>query len=517
MDSKLSYSEYPFLKELCLEEVNLGVYRAGEWVGNGPEFTAVSPHDNRPIAKIKMGNSEDYESCIAAMEAEKEKWMLTPMPMRGEIIRQIGDGIRKYKSALGSLVSLEMGKIKSEGDGEVQEYIDVCDMAVGLSRTIDGKVLQSERPGHFMMEVWNPLGLIGCISAFNFPVAVSGWNAAIALICGNLMLWKGASSTSLCTIATGKIVGDVLKAHGFGSVHTVCQGSGATIGEKFIHDPRLQLVSFTGSTEIGQRISTEVHKRFGRTILELGGNNAVIIMDDADLDLALKGCTFSAVGTAGQRCTTLRRLIIHDSVYDAFVEKLKKVYGSIRIGNPLEAGTLMGPLHSKAAVKEYLDGIETIKSQGGKIIHGGERYSGVANGGESGNYVLPTLVEIEADVPIVKTELFVPILYLIRFKTFEEAVKINNSVPQGLSSSIFTKNIQNYFRWVGPLGSDCGIVNCNIGPSGAEIGGAFGGEKETGGGRESGSDSWKQYMRRSTCTVNFTNNLPLAQGVKFDV
>lgn len=429
MDSKLSYSEYPFLKDLGLEELNLGVYRAGEWVGNGPEFTAVSPHDNRPIAKIKMGNAEDYESCIAAMEAEKEKWMLTPMPLRGEIIRQIGDALRKYKSALGSLVSLEMGKIKSEGDGEVQEYIDVCDMAVGLSRTIEGKVLQSERPGHFMMEVWNPLGLIGCITAFNFPVAVSGWNAAIALICGNLMLWKGASSTSLCTIATGKIVGDVLKQHGFGSVQTVCQGSGATIGEKFIHDPRLQLVSFTGSTEIGQRISTEVHKRFGRTILELGGNNAVIIMDDADLDLALKGCTFAAVGTAGQRCTTLRRLIIHDSVYDAFVEKIKKVYASIRIGNPLEAGTLMGPLHTKAAIKEYLDGIETIKSQGGKIIHGGERYAGVANGGENGNYVLPTLVEISADAPIVKTELFVPILYLLRFKTFEEAVKINNNVP----------------------------------------------------------------------------------------
>ena len=275
-------------------------------------------------------------------------------------------------------------------------------------------------------------------------------------------------------------------------------------------------MSFTGSTEIGQRISTEVHKRFGRTILELGGNNAVIIMDDADLDLALKGCTFAAVGTAGQRCTTLRRLIIHESVYDQFQEKIAKVYKSIRIGNPLEQGTLMGPLHTKGAIKEYLEGLEQIKAQGGKILYGGERYSGVA-GGEGGNYVLPTLVEISADAPIVKTELFVPICYLIRFKTFEEAVKINNSVPQGLSSSIFTRNIQNYFRWVGPLGSDCGIVNCNIGPSGAEIGGAFGGEKETGGGRESGSDSWKQYMRRSTCTVNFTNSLPLAQGVKFDV
>lgn len=492
--------------------MNLGVYRAGQWVGNGPEYTAVSPHDNLPLAKIKMGSVEDYESCIAAMEAEKEKWMTTPMPLRGEIVRQIGDALRQKKCALGSLISLEMGKVKSEGDGEVQEYIDICDMAVGLSRTIEGKVLPSERPGHFMMECWNPLGLIGCITAFNFPVAVSGWNAAIALVCGNLMLWKGASSTSLCTIATQRIVGEVLARHGFGSVQTCCQGGGATIGEKFISDARLQLISFTGSTSIGQRISTEVHKRFGRTILELGGNNAVIVMNDADLDLALKGCTFAAVGTAGQRCTTLRRLIIHESVYDQFVDKLKRVYGSIRIGNPLEQGILMGPLHTKSAVKEYTDGIEDIKKQGGKILYGGEPYSGV---NATGNYVLPTLVEIGADAPIVKTELFVPICYLIKFRTFEEAVKINNDVPQGLSSSLFTKNIQTYFRWVGPLGSDCGIVNCNIGPSGAEIGGAFGGEKETGGGRESGSDSWKQYMRRSTCTVNFTNNLPLAQGVNF--
>lgn len=338
-------------------------------------------------------------------------------------MRQIGEALRAKKSALGSLISLEMGKIKSEGDGEVQEYIDVCDMAVGLSRTIEGKVLQSERPGHFMMEMWNPLGLIGVISAFNFPVAVSGWNAAIALICGNTMIWKGASSTSLCTIATGKIVADVLKKNGFGSVHTVCNGSGATIGEKFIHDPRLQLVSFTGSTEIGQRISTEVHKRFGRTILELGGNNACVIMDDADVDLALKACTFAAVGTAGQRCTSLRRLIIHESVYDQLVEKLVKVYGSIKIGNPLDSATLMGPLHTKAAVKEYEEGLETIKRQGGKIIYGGSRVDG------EGNYVLPTLVEIDGYADIVKTELFVPILHLIKFNTLEEAIKLNNAVP----------------------------------------------------------------------------------------
>lgn len=299
MESSLSFAEYPFLKELGLSELNPGVYHSGFWTGSGPLYTAVSPHDNRAIAQIQMGSAEDYEGCIHAMETEKDRWMQTPMPARGEIMRQIGEALRAKKDALGSLISLEMGKIKSEGDGEVQEYIDICDMAVGLARTIEGKVLPSERPGHFMMEVWNPLGLIGCITAFNFPVAVSGWNAAIALVCGNLMLWKGASSTSLCTIATGRIVGDVLNRNGFGSVQTVCNGGGASIGEKFISDPRLQLVSFTGSTEIGQRISTEVHRRFGRTILELGGNNAVIIMDDADLDLALKGCTFAAVGTAG--------------------------------------------------------------------------------------------------------------------------------------------------------------------------------------------------------------------------
>ena len=435
------------------------------------------------------------------------------MPKRGEIIRQVGEAMRLKKEALGSLISLEMGKIKIEGDGEVQEYIDVCDMAVGLSRTIEGKVLPSERPQHFMMECWNPLGLIGVITAFNFPVAVSGWNAAIALVCGDLVIWKGASSTTLCTIAVGIIVGEVMKRNGFNSVQTVCQGGGATIGERFIQDPRLQLISFTGSTSVGERISTQVHKRFGRTILELGGNNAVIVMDDADTDLALKACTFAALGTAGQRCTTLRRLIIHESVYDSLVERLKKVYGSLKIGNPLDLAHIMGPLHTKAAVKEYTEGLEMIKKDNGKIVFGGSRIEGM----ESGNYVWPTLVEIDGDAPIVKTELFVPILYLIKCTSLEEAIRLNNCVPQGLSSSIFTKNLQTLYKWTGPLGSDCGIVNCNIGPSGAEIGGAFGGEKETGGGRESGSDSWKQYMRRSTCTINYSNELPLAQGVKFDV
>lgn len=352
-----------------------------------------------------------------------------------------------------------------------------------------------------MMEVWNPLGIIGVITAFNFPAAVCGWNASIAMICGDLIIWKGASTTSLVTVALGKLIAGVLKENGFNSVFTVCQGGGATIGEKFIHDKRLELVSFTGSTSIGQRISTEVHKRFGRTILELGGNNAAVIMDDADTDIALRACVFSAVGTAGQRCTTMRRIFVHESLYDSFKTRMVKAYETIKIGDPLDKENLMGPLHTKAAVKEYLDGLETIKSQGGNIIYGGKQIE------MEGNYVMPTLVEIDHAAPIVKEELFVPITYLMKFKTFEEGVQYNNEVPQGLSSSLFTRNLQNYFRWVGPLGSDTGLVNCNIGTSGAEIGGAFGGEKETGGGRESGSDAWKQYMRRSTCTLNYSNEL----------
>jgi aldehyde dehydrogenase family 7 protein A1 len=451
-----------------------------------------------------MGSEDDYESCIQAMAEEEERWMMLPVPQRGEIVRQIGNAIREKKEALGALTSLEMGKVSSEGLGEVQEFIDICDMAVGMSRTIDGKVLNSERPGHFMMEQWNPLGPIGVITAFNFPVAPLGWNAAIALICGDQVIWKGASSTSLTTIAVTKIMVDVLKKNGFNSVFTMCQGSGATIGEKYINDKRLHLISFTGSSEIGQKVSEKVHARFGRTILELGGNNAAILMDDCDQSLALKACTFSSVGTAGQRCTTLRRTIIHESIYDTMKENFIKAYNSVPMGDPLDPKVLLGPLHTKAAVKEYLDGLEEIKKQGGKILCGGEKVEG------PGNYVKPTLVEIDADAEILKTELFVPIMYLLKFKDLDEAIKIHNNVPQGLSSSIFTKNLQNLFKWTGPRGSDCGIVNCNIGPSGAEIGGAFGGEKETGGGRESGSDSWKQYMRRATCTVNFSNDLPLA-------
>lgn len=512
MEAALTFNDFPFLKELGLEETNKGCYRNGEWVSGEKAFTSKNPNNNKPVANTLLATEAQYEECIQGMLSEQARWAMTPMPARGEIVREIGLALREKKEALGSLVSLEMGKVKSEGNGEVQEFIDICDMACGLSRSIAGQVVQSERPGHFMMENWTPLGLIGVITAFNFPCAVAGWNTAIALVSGDLMVWKGASTTSLVTLAVGKVIVDTLKKHGFNNVLTICQGSGATIGERIINDARLKLISFTGSTEIGQRISEVVHRRFGRTILELGGNNAAIVMADANLDLALKACTFSAVGTAGQRCTTLRRIFIQDSVYDKFVERLVKAYKSVSIGDSLQEGILMGPLHTPSAVKEYTDGLETIQAQGGKILTGGKPVEG-----KEGNFVEPTLVEINHDADIVKTELFVPICYVMKFSTIEEAIAWNNEVPQGLSSSLFTTTLENYMKWVGPCGSDCGIVNCNVGPSGAEIGGAFGGEKETGGGREAGSDSWKQYMKRSTCTLNFTSNLPLAQGVKFDV
>jgi len=403
-----------------------------------------------------------------------------------------------------------MGKILKEALGEVQEFIDICDYATGLSRTISGLVLPSERPGHFMMEQWHPLGLIGTITAFNFPLAVCGWNAAIALICGNLQIWKGATTTSLVTLATTKIVAGVLEKNGVpGAIFSTICGSGSAIGELFINDKRLSLISFTGSTEIGRRISSVVHARFGRTILELGGNNAIIIMEDADLDLALRSVLFACIGTCGQRCTTTRRLVLHEKIYDQFLPRLVNAYKQVKIGDPLDDSVLCGPLHTKSAIKEYQNGLKTIVEQGGKILVGGNVIEG------PGNFVEPTIVESKHDAPIVKEELFCPILHVIKCSSLEEAIAINNEVPQGLSSSMFTNSQANIFQWTGPRGSDCGIANVNIPTSGAEIGGAFGGEKETGGGRESGSDSWKQYMRRVTCTINYSKNLPLAQGINF--
>eukprot|EP01112_Ceratiomyxa_fruticulosa_P012609 TRINITY_DN34_c0_g1_i2.p1 TRINITY_DN34_c0_g1~~TRINITY_DN34_c0_g1_i2.p1 ORF type:complete len:510 (-),score=123.20 TRINITY_DN34_c0_g1_i2:61-1590(-) len=507
--AELTFSQYPFLKELGLEEENPGCYN-GKWGGKGELLTSYNPTTGKPIARVRQATPEEYEECIKSMEAAMANWQVTPAPKRGEIVRQIGEALRAKLVPLAKLVSLEMGKILAEGNGEVQEFIDMCDYAVGLSRMIAGQVLPSERPGHFMMEVWNPLGMVGIITAFNFPVAVFGWNAAISLICGNVQIWKGASTTSLITVATTKIVAEVLERNGFpGGICSMVIGPGRTVGEQIIQDKRLGLISFTGSTEVGRRISSVVHSRFGRTILELGGNNSIVVMDDANLDLALRAILFAAIGTSGQRCTSCRRLLIHEKVYDQVVSRLKTAYGTVRIGDPLAEGTLMGPVHTAGAIKEFTDGIKDIEKDGGKVIVGGTKID------REGYFVHPTIVEIDHHAPIVKTELFVPIIYAIKIRSLDEAIQVNNEVPQGLSSSMFTNNQMNVFKWVGPHGSDCGIVNVNIGTSGAEIGGAFGGEKETGGGREAGSDSWKQYMRRSTCTVNYTEKLPLAQGVNF--
>jgi len=506
----LTFHDYPFLKELGLEEDNLGCYN-GKWFANGKDIISVNPSNNKPIARVRGGTKEDYESCLSSMEQAQKFWASYSAPKRGEIVRQIGEAIRAKKNALGKLISLEMGKILAEGLGEVQEFIDICDYATGLSRTYSGQIIPSERQGHTILENWHPLGMIGVITAFNFPLAVSGWNSAISLVVGNVQIWKGASTTSLVTVAVTKIISQVLEANKLpGSIFSMICGSGGVIGEYFINDKRLSLISFTGSTEIGKRISSVVHGRFGRTILELGGNNAVIVMDDANIDMAVRSTVFAAVGTSGQRCTSSRRLILHEKIYEEVVSRLVKAYSQIKIGDPLEEGTLCGPVHTKNAVKEYLEGLKTIESQGGKILVGGKQVEG-----KDGNFVYPTLVTIHHDAPIVKTELFVPILYIIKCKSIDEAIEFNNEVPQGLSSALFTNNQQYVFQFTGPLGSDCGIANVNTSTSGAEIGGAFGGEKETGGGRESGSDSWKQYCRRVTCTINYSKDLPLAQGLNF--
>jgi aldehyde dehydrogenase family 7 protein A1 len=509
METELSYNNHTFLKDLGLTEENLGCYNGKTWCGSGKLLDCKNPTDSCIIARVKMANESDYETCIQNMEKIKTDWFKYPMVNRGLIVKEIGDRIREYKTQLGKLVTLEMGKILSEGLGEIQEAIDICDYAVGLSRTLAGKVYASERENHTIIENWHPLGLIGVITAFNFPAAVLMWNTAISLVCGDLTIWKGASSTSLITVAVTKIVVDVLEKWGFAGVFTMVNGPGSTVGEMLINDSRLKLISFTGSTGIGKRISSVVHSRFGRTILELGGNNALVVMDDADLKMALASAVFAAVGTCGQRCTSLRRLILHEKIYDEFVQNLLKAYATIKVGNPFEEDTLCGPLHSQSSVKEYLEGIEEIKKQGGKILTGGIVH-------ELGkNFVYPTIVEIDSKAEIVKTELFCPILYVLKCNSIEQAIEINNSVPQGLSSGMFSQNMQNVFKWTGPNGSDCGIVNVNVGTSGAEIGGAFGGEKETGGGRESGGDAWRQYMRQATCTVNYGNEMKLAQGVKF--
>ncbi|XP_054713553.1 alpha-aminoadipic semialdehyde dehydrogenase-like [Uloborus diversus] len=503
-------SKYSFLKDLGLAKKNLGVYH-GSWTGSGKVITSFSPINNQPIADVVEGSLSDYESVVKETQKAWEIWADIPAPQRGEIVRQIGEALRAKKSALGKLVSLEMGKILPESEGEVQEYIDICDYAVGLSRMIEGKVLPSERPGHALFEMWNPLGSIGIISAFNFPVAVYGWNNAIAMVCGDTMVWKGASTTCLTSISVTKIVSSVLENNKLpGAICSMICG-GPAVGAAMAKDARLALISFTGSSKVGREVALEVQGRFGKHILELGGNNAIIVTEDADLNMVIQSAVFACAGTAGQRCTTTRRIIAHEKVYDEVVDRLKKAYPKIRIGDPLEPGTLYGPMHSKQGVELYSKTLEDAKKLGGVVEMGGKILD------RPGHFVEPTIITgLSHDAEVVLKESFVPIVYILKCSSVDEAIAWNNEVKEGLSSSIFTQNLGNVFKWLGPKGSDCGIVNVNIPTNGAEIGGAFGGEKHTGGGRESGSDSWKQYMRRSTCTINYTKELPLAQGIKFE-
>ncbi|MDF3078043.1 MAG: aldehyde dehydrogenase family protein [Sphingobacteriaceae bacterium] len=481
----------------------------------GARHASHSPVDGKEIASATLASESEYNSVIEkAAEAFKE-WQLLPAPRRGEIVRQIGDELRRNKEALGQLVSYEMGKSLQEGYGEVQEMIDICDFAVGLSRQLYGLTMQSERPQHRMYEQWHPLGIVGIISAFNFPVAVWSWNAALAWVCGNVCVWKPSEKTPITAIACQNIISKVFKANQVPEGVSCLIIGDRKIGELMSNDKRVPLVSATGSTRMGKAVGAAVGARLGKSILELGGNNAIIITPNADLDVALVGCVFGAVGTAGQRCTTTRRLIIHESVYDDFKAKLIKAYSQLRIGNPLDSSNHVGPLIDTDAVEMYLKAIDRCKAEGGKFIVEGGKLNG--GGFESGCYVKPCIAEVEPHFAIVCEETFAPILYIMKYSSIEEAIQIQNNVPQGLSSAIMTLNLREAERFLSAAGSDCGIANVNIGTSGAEIGGAFGGEKETGGGRESGSDAWKAYMRRQTNTINYSTELPLAQGIIFDL
>ncbi|MEC9466534.1 MAG: aldehyde dehydrogenase family protein [Myxococcota bacterium] len=502
-----------FLTELGIEENNSGVIIGDLREANGEVIESISPVDGQVIAKVQMGTAEDYDKVVAKAVAAFETWRMVPAPKRGEIIRQMGMLLRDKKTALGKLVSLEVGKILPEGEGEVQEMIDIADFAVGLSRQLYGLDIKSERPLHRLVEQWHPLGPIGIISAFNFPVAVWSWNAFLAGVCGDSMIWKPSEKAPLCGIACQKIAEQVLGDHGYEGVMGMIVGTADPVGEKMIHDERLPLISATGSTRMGRRVGAVVAERFGKSILELGGNNALVVMDDAKLDLALSGVLFGAVGTAGQRCTTTRRLLLHKDIADEFLTRLMKAYEQVPIGSPLDEKTLMGPLIDEQAVQQMQDTLAQVADQGGEILYGGERLEGDAYPG--GCYVKPAIVKAHPGMDVVKDETFAPILYVMTFETLQEAIAIQNGVKQGLSSAIFTESMRSAETFVSAMGSDCGIANVNVGTSGAEIGGAFGGEKETGGGRESGSDSWKAYMRRQTQTTNWSEELPLAQGIEF--
>ncbi len=503
-----------FVSELGIGEVNSGVSFGG-WVEKpkGPELVSYSPIDGQPIARVRTASETDYDLIVDKAQAAFKSWRLMPAPKRGEIVREIGGKLREKKKLLGQLVTLEMGKIVAEGEGEVQEMIDMADFSVGLSRQIYGLTIATERPSHRMMEQWHPLGPIGIVTAFNFPVAVWSWNAMVAAVCGDTMIWKPSSKTPLTAVAVQRIANDVMKSHGLEGVFNLCIGSSKSVGEKMIADPRLSLISATGSCRMGKRIGEVVGKRLGRTLLELGGNNAIIVMNDANVDLATRGILFGAVGTAGQRCTTTRRLIMQDGISQKLTNELVTSYKQVRIGDPLDPKTLMGPLIDRDAVETMMHALKIAKKEGGEILSGGEILEGPQYAG--GCYVTPAIVKAHPKMEIVKDETFAPILYLFTAKDVGEAIAIQNDVPQGLSSAIFTQNLLSEEAFLSPAGSDCGIANVNIGTSGAEIGGAFGGEKATGGGREAGSDAWKAYMRRQTVTINYGKELPLAQGIEF--
>ncbi len=501
------------LNKLGIQDVNSGACCGPDlWIEDpkGTELPSYNPTTGETIAKVIQATPDAYNQVMETAHESFLQWREMPAPRRGQLVRDLGNALRELKEPLGDLVTLEMGKIRVEGHGEVQEMIDICDFAVGLSRQLYGLTMHSERPGHRMYEQWHPLGVVGVISAFNFPVAVWSWNSAIAAVCGDTTLWKPSSDTPLTAIAVQHVCNQVMADHGLKGIFNLVIGAGRDVGQMMLDDPRIPLVSFTGSTKIGRRVSESVAMRFGRTILELGGNNAIIVAKDADLDLAVRAILFGAVGTAGQRCTTTRRIIMHQDVAEPLTNRLVDAYAQIRIGDPLDEDTLMGPLVTSNAIEEMFDALDRAKQDGGEILTGGEMLPDLGP-----NFVQPTIVRMPAQTDIVREETFAPILYLLEFQELDEALQIHNDVPQGLSSSIFSNDMRTVETFLSVAGSDCGIANVNIGTSGAEIGGAFGGEKETGGGRESGSDAWKGYMRRQTNTINWSKELPLAQGIQF--
>ncbi len=504
------------LKELGIKTSNPGTSTGSKWIKTkGAAIKSYSPVDGKLIATVQATDQKSFEKVVEVSKKAFEQWRQVPAPKRGEVVRQIGEALRARKEALGMLVSYEMGKSYQEGLGEVQEMIDICDFAVGLSRQLHGLTMHSERPLHRMYEQYHPLGLVGIISAFNFPVAVWSWNAAIAWVCGDTCVWKPSEKVPLCSIACQNIINEVFKRNAVPEGVSCIINGDYRVGQWLAASEDIPLVSATGSVRMGKAVGTTVMQRLGRPLLELGGNNAIIVSEHANLDIAIRGALFGAVGTAGQRCTTTRRLIVHEKVYATVKEKLRKAYGQLHIGNPLDPKNHVGPLIDKLAVEGYLNALKAVKKQGGKILVEGGVVSG--KGYESGCYVKPAIAEVKNEFPIVQQETFAPILYLIKYKTIDEAIRFQNGVKQGLSSAMMTTNMMEMEKFLSAAGSDCGIANVNIGTSGAEIGGAFGGEKETGGGRESGSDSWKIYMRRQTNTINYGTSLPLAQGIKFDV